>query len=496
VGDAAPGSLVLAVDQGTSSTKAVLVNEDGVVVRRASAAVGANYPLPGHVEQDADEIVESVRRVIDEVLAGTDSTPVAVGFSTQRESALVWERSSGKALGPVLGWQDRRTDGAARRLVSDGEAERVTAVTGLPVDPMFSALKWQWLLDDIDPDRRRSGAGELAVGTVDSWLVANFSGRHQIEVGNASRTQLLDLDRVGWSAELGDLFGVPEAVLPEIVASDTVSTIGVGIPALAGCPLAAVLADSHAALYAHGDALGTDVGDAVKVTYGTGSSVMGLAGRVASHRAPSLGLARTLAWQCDGGVAYAVEGNILATGAVVKWLAELLDRKPEDLAALAAGARASEVLIVPAFAGLGAPWWDPRARGLITNLELGTTAADLSLAAFRSIVEQVEDVVAAVDLATARRVDRLLVDGGPSTNDWLMQLQADVSGRAVERSKVAELSAIGAAALAAATVGAWTPWVSERQRFEPAPHPPSRAAWHAALSRARWRSPEDVEDRA
>src|SRR5262245_44137821 len=200
--------------------------------------------------------------------------PVAVGLSTQRESAVVWERSSGKVLGPLLGWQDRRTDGVARRLVADGSAERVTALTGLPVDPMFSALKWQWLLDEIDRDRRRSEAGELAVGTVDAWLVANFTGKHQIEAGNASRTQLLDLDRVAWSEELCDLFGVPEAVLPEIVASNTVSTIGDRIPALTGCPLAAVLADSHAALYAHGDALGTDAGKSVKVTYGTGSSVM------------------------------------------------------------------------------------------------------------------------------------------------------------------------------------------------------------------------------
>ena len=290
--DATAGPFVVAVDQGTSSTKAVLVTEGGVVVRRAAAAVGASYPAAGHVEQDADEIVESVRRVIDEVLAGTDVKPIAVGFSTQRESAVVWERSSGKVLGPLLGWQDRRTDGAAQRLVADGAAERVTALTGLPVDPMFSALKWQWLLDEVDRDRRRSDVGELAVGTVDAWLVASFTGRHQIEAGNASRTQLLDLDRLAWSEELGDLFRIPAAVLPEVVASDTVCTLGTEIPALAGCPLAAVLADSHAALYAHGDALGAEIGDSVKVTYGTGSSVMGLAGRDASRRAPSFGLAR------------------------------------------------------------------------------------------------------------------------------------------------------------------------------------------------------------
>jgi glycerol kinase len=491
VADDAAGPYVLAVDQGTSSTKAVLVNQRGGVVRRASAAVGAAYPEAGHVEQDADEIVDSVHRVIDDILGGDDVKPVAVGFSTQRESAVIWERSSGKVLGPLLGWQDRRTDAVAQRLVADDVEERVTAITGLPIDPMFSALKWQWLLDAVDPDRRRSAAGELAVGTVDTWLVSKFTGRHQIEAGNASRTQLLDLDRLAWSEELGDLFRIPASVLPEVVASDTVRTIGTEIPALAGCSLAAVLADSHAALYAHG-ASGSDVGDSVKVTYGTGSSVMGLAGSDASRRAPSFGLVRTLAWQCDGAVAWAVEGNILATGAVVKWLAELLGRTPEDLAVLAARARASDIVIVPAFAGLGAPWWDAHARGLIANLELGTTAADVAMAAFRSIVDQIEDVVAAVDLTTDHRVGTLLADGGPSTNDWLMQLQADVSGRAVERSTVAELSALGAARLAAETVGTWAPVATERQRFEPSSRP-SRAAWHDALSRARWRSPADVE---
>jgi glycerol kinase len=489
VADAAPVPFVVAVDQGTSATKAVVVAATGAVLHHVTVPVAASYPAPGCVEQDAEEILASVHKAIDDVLAGVDGTPVALGLSTQRESAVVWERATRRPLGPVLGWQDRRTHARARRLLDDGGAATVTEITGLPVDPMFSALKWQWLLDDVDPDRRRSHAGDLAVGTVDSWLTANLTGEHRIEAGNASRTMLLDLDRMEWSAQLCDLFTVPAAVLPEIVGSATVTAIAAGASPVSGCPLAAVLADSHAALYAHGVSDCGDAwsGDAVKVTYGTGSSIMALAGREASRQAGAAGLVRTLAWQIAE-PAYAVEGNILATGATVKWLAELVGRNPDDLAELAVSGRPDGVVIVPAFAGLGAPWWDPDARGLIANVTLGTTVADLARGAFQSIVEQVEDVVTAAEQASGRPITTLLADGGPTANDWLMQLQADVSGRVVERSAVAELSAVGAARLAAESVGVWDPTASApRARFEPARPRSTRAAWSDALARSRLR---------
>ena len=395
----------------------------------------------------------------------TMASSSALGVSAQRESAIVWERASGKALGPVLGWQDRRTQDAAATLTVEGAAGDVRSITGLPLDPMFSALKFGWLLDTVDPDRRRSRSGEIAVGTVDSWILAALTGQHRIEAGNASRTQLLDLASAGWSERLCDLFGVPSATLPEVVASDAPVTITAG--PLAGVPVAAVLADSHAATYAHG----IRTPGRIKATYGTGSSIMALSEGLSGSAAT--GLTETIAWQI-GTTSYALEGNILATGATVRWMAELLDCTPNDLHELAAAVTVpSDVTVVPAFSGLGAPWWDPHARGLIANLDLATGRGDLARAAFESIAHQIEDVVETVVSATGTDVDTIAADGGPSGNDWLMQLQADTSQRAVVRSAAPDLSALGVADLAAVTVGvrpASAPAVgSGGTRFEPDP---------------------------
>jgi len=455
------GPVVIAIDQGTSSTKVVVVDAAGTVVATATVAIGQTHPHPGWVQQDAEEIFESVLHGLTEASTGFGDRIVAVGLSSQRESALAWDRATGRALGPLLGWQDRRTSAAAADLTAAGHGDLVRGTTGLPIDPMFSALKLGWLLDSVDPDRSRSRAGDICVGTVDSWLLFRLTGEHRIEAGNASRTQLLNLDTVDWDDRLLTLFGVPRAVLPTIVASTAPSAELVGVPALPPrTRILAVMCDSHAALYAHG----VRAPGAVKVTYGTGSSIMGLrpgtpVGSPADAGAAG-GLVRTIAWQTDA-VAYAFEGNILSTGATMVWLAGLLGSTPAALFALAESAAADHGLdLVPAFNGLGAPWWDENAQALIIGLGLGTGAADLARAGAESIPLQIEDVLSAADTAAdntdGARIDRILVDGGPAGNDWLMQLQADLSQRDVVRPDVAALSALGVAYLAGVQAGIWT----------------------------------------
>lgn len=437
-------SVLIAVDQGTSSTKAVAVDEHGTVLSTTSTALGAQHPAPGWVQQDAGEILAGVRAGIDDAQKRFGARVAGVGLSSQRESAVVWSRRTGEALGPVLGWQDRRTAARAESLAA--HAGRVREISGLPLDPMFSALKFAHLLDEIDPDRSRSRSGEIALGTVDSWLLHSLTGEHRIEVGNASRTQLLDVKTAAWSDELLDLFGIPAETLPRVAASDEPSEV---IDGTAGLRFHAVFGDSHAALYGHG----ARSAGAVKVTYGTGSSIMGL--EADGPGAASSGLVRTIAWKTGGEVARAFEGNILSTGATLVWLAEVLGTTPADLFALAVDAPPSSVDLVPAFSGLGAPWWDERATAVLSGFELGTSRASIARAAVESIPLQIEDVLVEADGA-AGRVDTILADGGPSSNDWLVQLQADISQRSVVRSGVAELSALGAAHLAGIGAGVWS----------------------------------------
>ncbi|MDX3798256.1 FGGY family carbohydrate kinase [Streptomyces sp. AK04-3B] len=464
--------LLLAVDQGTSATKALLVNAAGDVVSSASAPLAAAHPRPGWVEQSAEEIWQSVRTAVSSCLEGHDPARVAgLGLSSQRESCLLWERHSGRPLGPVLGWQDRRTADACAKLLAGGTGPDIRTTTGLPLDPMFSALKAQWLLDTHDPDRVRARRGELCVGTVDSWLLWRLSGgaEHLVEVGNAARTQLLDIRTRDWDARLLELFDVPRQALPRIVASTGPFPAVSALPPLAaGTPVAAVLGDSHAALFGHG----VFVPGSVKATYGTGSSVMGLV--TGPEQAENSPLCLTVAWD-DGTPAYALEGNIRSSGATLRWLAGLLRTDEAELTALAAPDSAG-VHLVPAFGGLAAPWWDNDATGLISGLTFAAGPPELARAALESVAFQVEDVVAGLD-TPAGRVTRLLVDGGPSDNAVLMQLQADVSGRTVVRPHVRDLSALGAAHLAGRSLGIF----SEQQLADLAkPGEMYRSQWSAA----------------
>ncbi len=487
------GPLVLGIDQGTSSTKCLLVDASGAVVSRGQAAVEETHPQPGWVEQDGEAIWASVQAAVaDCVSAERAASVVAVGLSTQRESCIAWERASGRPLSPLLSWQDRRTAGLAAEIGRRGVEERVRALTGLPLDPMFSALKARWILDAVDPGRTKARGGGIVLGTVDSFIMSRFGGPSVIEAGNASRTQLLDIDAVAWSPELLDLFDVPEAALPAVSDSDGLFPRVSGLAPLPdGVPLLAVMADSHAALFGHG---AQHPGE-VKATQGTGSSVMGL---VEAGTPLDPGLCRTIAW-ARGRPIYAAEGNIRAAGATLRWVAGLLGTSLDELAALARGADSEGVCLVPGFNGLGAPWWDDRAIGLLSNVTLGTSRGAVARAALDSIAHQIADVVDAIDRG-ATTVSHLFVDGGPTRNDQLMQLEADLIGRPIWRGAAAELSALGVIHLAGLKAGVWTEAQlatlrPQRDAFMPKLGPDERRAardrWRMAVDRARLRGPPD-----
>jgi glycerol kinase len=494
------GPLVLAVDQGTSSTKALLVDAEGRVVARATAPLSEAQPQPGWVEQDAEELWQSVRAAVEGCVdAGVAHRIEAVGLSTQRESLALWDRRTGQPLGPLVSWQDQRTAGQCRELAAAGAGPLVRELSGMPLDPMFSALKARWLLDAYDPSRRRAKAGELCLGTVDSWLLSRFGGDHVTEVGNASRTQLLNVDTQRWDERLLDLFGVPVEVLPRVLAScaEFPAARGLG-PVPDGTPVRAVLGDSHAAMFAHA---GWRPG-VVKATYGTGSSVMAL-----GDPGGSTALCRSVAWDLSGagdmgeaghmrgagditGPVHAVEGNIRATGRALSWLAELFGTDEQTLLDEAPPS-AGRIQFVPAFGGLGAPWWNPDAVAVLSGVTLGTRRGDLVAAALDAIVHQVEDVVGAID-ASAGKVQVLLADGGLTRSARLMRAQADLSGRRVARSAEPDLSCLGAADAAGLAAGLWSltdleerlrpstdfyPEMDERTRTE------SRERWLAAIDR-------------
>jgi len=512
--DRSPRDVVVAIDQGTSSTKALAIDATGAVVGRGSVPISIEHPRPGWVQQDADEIAASTESAVATTIAGLEDRVAALAISNQRESAVVWDLATGRPLGPMLGWQDRRTSDAAVALRS--HADRVREITGLPIDPMFSALKYAWLLDQVDPDRTRAAAGELVCGTVDSWLVFHHTGDVRIEVGNASRTGLLDLSTGDWSDELCELYGVPRACLPRVAASNE-PTSPVRSWGLDGVRITGILGDSHAALYGHG----ARTPGSVKVTLGTGSSIMGLLPTTAD--APA-GLVATVAWGLDltrrapasvpGLVeapssvpepvegptpVLAFEGNILSSGATLVWLADVLGTTPADLIDLAVAAPAEPdpsrgVDLVPAFAGLGAPWWDDQAQAVMTGFTLGTSRADLARAGVESMALQIEDVLAAAERGTGTKLDTVLVDGGPADNDALVQLLADLTQRIVRRPGVPSLSSLGAAYLAGKTIGLFTDeqvlgFDNGAKEFIPQAVPSTvdarRRRWHQAVAIAR-----------
>ncbi|MBB3931517.1 glycerol kinase [Kaistia hirudinis] len=485
--------LLLAIDQGTSSTKCLAVDGEGRVVARGQAPVSQQTPHPGWVEQDAEEIWASVRAAVAATLTEElAARVVAVGLSTQRESCVIWDRKTGAPLTPVLSWQDQRTEPLCEVLRADGHDALIRARSGLPLDPMFSAVKAKWLLDRIDPDRRRAEAGELVIGTIDSFLVSRFGGEPVVEAGNASRMQLVDVARAAYDDDLLRIFAVPRAALPRIVPSTGPFPAVKGLAPLPdGVPLAAVMADSHSALFAHG----AFAPGPVKATQGTGSSVMGLLAGTGAEAAERLhpGVCLTIAWWIDAPM-LAFEGNIRSAGSTLIWAAELLGIDPAELARLAASVDdAGNVHLVPGFNGLGAPWWDGAAVATLSGFTLGSGRAAVARAALDSIAHQIADVLDAVR-ASGVPVDRLHVDGGPTRNDQLMQFEADMTGLTVARTDTAELSALGVAHLAGLAAGLFTiDGLARLDRggteFAPAIDAASRAAkragWARALARSR-----------
>jgi glycerol kinase len=483
--------LILAIDQGTTNTKAILVDRHGSVVGQASRPMDIEYPQPGWVQQDTAAIWTAVRECIDEVLQQAGSPALAaIGISNQRESGVAWERHGGAPVGPAITWQCRRSAGICDRLRGAGRAHEIKDRTGLPLDPGFTAGKWRWLLDAAPHGAARAARGEIYLGTVDSWVLWNLTGGavHATDASNASRTQLMDLAAVAWDPWLAEAFGVPLAALPQIRPTSAHFGQTVAMGALpAGVPVASLVGDSHAALFGQA---GFEPG-AIKATYGTGSSLMMPTPTMLTSDA---GLAATVAWGLDT-TTYALEGNINVTGAAVQWLADFIGLDgPAAVAALAEGIESTDgVFLVPAFTGLGAPHWDDQARGLVSGLTRGSTLQQLARAAIESIAYQVRDVFEAMQASAGGALSVLMVDGGVTRNEQLMQFQADILGVPVQRNDTAELSAMGAAYLAGLATGVWasTDELSALPRaivrFEPAMAATERVrlvdGWHEAVAR-------------
>lgn len=443
---------ILSIDQGTSATKCVLIDSNGRIVDKFASPLGETYPAPGWVNQDPEAIWQSISIASKGCLKDREPDCIeAVAFSTQRESMLLWERETCKPISELVSWQDRRTVVECEAMQAAGHGALVRERSGLPLDPMFSALKAKWLLDKYDPDRARSKAGEICLGTIDSFFLSRMgNGEHITEAGNASRTQLLNVRSATWDVDLLALFNIPEASLPQIRKSNGPFPSIHGIETLrGGTPVLAVLGDSHAALFGHG---AFSPGQ-IKATYGTGSSVMGLLDDM-THLHP--GICLTIGWDI-GSPALAAEANIRSSGATIKWVANLFNMEPGEIADEAERFAASGghgAVIVPGFNGLGAPWWDNGVSGMISGLTLDSRRESLALGAVEAIPNQIADVVEMLQ-AGGLHIERLFADGGPTRNSFLMQLQANLTGVPVACSQNAELSALGAAHLAGIGLGWW-----------------------------------------
>jgi glycerol kinase len=493
---------VLALDQGTTSSRAILFDRRGRNVASAQEEFKQHYPRPGWVEHDPADLWDTTRRVALIVLRKAGLAPgdvAAVGIANQRETTLLWERATGRPLHRAIVWQDRRTAAACASLERKGLGPLFRRKTGLLLDPYFSGTKLAWLLDHIPGARARASRGELAFGTVDTWLLWKLTGGrvHATDVSNASRTLLAGLRTGAWDAGLARTLRIPMELLPEIRASSGVYGEIEGIAALRGVPVAGIAGDQQAALFGQG----CFRPGMAKNTYGTGCFMLMNTGRrpvVSRNR-----LLSTIAWRVGDRTEYALEGSVFVGGAVVQWLRDGLGliSRSSDVESLAARVPDNGgVTIVPAFAGLGAPHWDPGARGAIVGVTRGTTAAHLARAALESIAFQTADLIGAMEADSGRRIRELRVDGGASVNDPLMQFQSDLIRAAVVRPKVTETTALGAAALAGLAVGFWKSLAeieslagrdrTFRPRRSHAALKRDRDAWSRAVDTARhWSTP-------
>ena len=492
---------VLALDQGTTSSRAILFDEAGTIAATAQHEFEQFYPQAGWVEHDPTEIWTSQLSCAVEVLGKIGARPrdvAAIGITNQRETVVVWDRATGKPIHPAIVWQDRRTASRCGALEESGVGESVSSKTGLVLDPYFSATKVAWILDHVDGARARAEKGELAFGTIDSWLIWNLTSgkRHVTDVTNASRTLLYNIVKGEWDEELLKIFGIPANMLPEVAwSSDKVgevtTTLGLG-----GAPIAGIAGDQQAALFGQ---LCWSAGES-KNTYGTGCFLLQNVGTEfvrSRHR-----LITTLAASAKKQREYALEGSIFIGGAVVQWLRDNLKLigSSGDVEALAKSVPdAGGVVFVPAFVGLGAPHWDAHAAGMMIGLRRDTKPGHIARAALEAIAYQVADVLEAVHSETGTPLAALRVDGGASVNDLLMQFQADVLGVPVVRPQVTETTALGAAYLAGLAMGFWAGPQELRakrtgdRRFEPkmdaGERKERRGQWQRAVERAKaWSS--------
>ena len=488
---------ILALDQGTTSARAILFDRCGNIHVIAQQEVTQHYPQPGWVEHDAAEIwlaqLAVARRVLRENNVSA-SQIVAAGIANQRETTVLWDRATGEPLYHAIVWQDRRTAPICDELIAAGHAGLFAQRTGLVLDAYFSGTKLKWLLDHIPGARARAGRGELAFGTIDSWLAWKLSNgrRHVTDASNASRTLLFDIHRCCWDEELLALLDIPVALLPEVVDSSgpiaSIDAHWLGAP----IPLSGIAGDQQAATFGqacleHGMA---------KNTYGTGCFLLMNTGAQPMHSQHRM--LTTVGWQRQGHTTYLLEGSVFMGGATVQWLRDGLGliAKADEIEALAASVPDNGgVYLVPAHTGLGAPYWDPYARGAMFGMTRGTTRAHIARAALEAIAFQSAEVLAAMQMDSGDRLRELRVDGGAANNNLLMQFQADLLGVAVVRPLVTETTALGAAYLAGLAVGFWQDeaelsalWRAER-RFEPAMCSDQRAAlfagWHRAVERTR-----------
>jgi glycerol kinase len=488
-------SYILALDQGTTSSRAVLLDRDGRVHGSAQTPFQQIFPKPGWVEHDPIEIWSSQFGVAMDALARAGVKPesiAAIGITNQRETTIVWDRKTGEPIYNAIVWQDRRTAGFCDQLREQGHTELIQQKTGLVIDAYFSGSKVRWILDHVAGARGRAERGELCFGTVDSWLIWKLTegARHVTDVTNASRTMLFNIHKQEWDDELLELVGVPRAIFPQVVASSEVCAQTSGV--LKGTPIAGIAGDQHAALFGQ---MCTRAG-MVKCTYGTGSFML-----LNTGERPVLSknkLLTTIAWRVNGKTSYALEGSIFIAGAVVQWLRDELQiiRSAEEIEALASSVPdTAGVYVVPAFSGMGAPHWDAYARGAILGLTRGSNRAHIARAALEGIAFQVADVLHAMETDSGMPIEELRVDGGAARNNLLMQLQADLLGVRVTRPSNPETTVLGATYLAGLAVGYWPDqetiakqWQVDR-RFIPQMSADERRTrsekWSRALERAR-----------
>jgi glycerol kinase len=484
---------VLALDQGTTSSRAILFDAGGAIAAVAQKEFQQFYPQAGWVEHDPTEILTSQLSCAVEALGKVGARPrdvAAIGITNQRETVIVWERATGKAIHPAIVWQDRRTAAQCKALEESGAGEAVSSKTGLVLDPYFSATKLKWILENVAGARARAERGELAFGTVDSWLVWHLTSghKHVTDVTNASRTLLFNIVKGEWDQELLKLFGIPASMLPEVKWScervgEVTTTLG-PVPALDGVAIAGIAGDQQAALFGQ---LCWSAGEA-KNTYGTGCFLLQNIGTEfmrSRHK-----LITTVAASAQKRLEYALEGSIFIGGAVVQWLRDnlkLIGASAEVEALAASVPDTGGVVFVPAFVGLGAPHWDAHAAGMLIGLRRDTGPGQIARAALEAIAFQVADVLEAVHSETGAPLQALRVDGGAAVNDLLMQFQADVLGVPVVRPRVTETTALGAAYLAGLATGFWpSPDSLRAERKGDVRFGPKMGATERAERRGRW----------